>query len=429
MSIQLYSSPMKYKDPNTGNYTNIIGISGNPGRGISSVELNNDYTLTIVFDDNTSVTTTSIRGNGIENIEKTSTSGLIDTYTITDSDGGTYTFTVSNGMVPNLTIGTVVEGASAAATITGTSENPVLNLVLPKADTPVQDVQVNGTSVLQDGVANVPMGGANTFGVAKGYGIRGIGNDNNGNIYIIPASGTDLRTGGGPYNPVTSSSIHSAAFYGLAKAAGADMKDIANTTVGTYPDAQKEAIQSMLGITQMLAPTNPNLVASQPYAIGDVFAANGHLYKATAAIAQDGAIIPDTNCVETTMVDAGGKIKDVQVAGTSVVGSDGVANIPKANSSTFGVVKTDSTYGIGKTGAGALTIVNASQAEIKGGAIMYRALTPIGQHESVFYGLTKAAGVDMASSANAVGTYTEEAKAAIKSMLGVQDGLKVVRLI
>ena len=63
------------------------------------------------------------------------------------------------------------------------------------------------------------------------------------------------------------------------------MKDIANTTVGTYPDAQKEAIQSMLGITQMLAPENPNLVASQAYSIGDVFAANGHLYKATVAIA------------------------------------------------------------------------------------------------------------------------------------------------
>ncbi len=37
------------------------------------------------------------RGKGIQSISKTGTSGLIDTYTITYSDGTTYTFTVTNG--------------------------------------------------------------------------------------------------------------------------------------------------------------------------------------------------------------------------------------------------------------------------------------------------------------------------------------------
>ncbi len=36
-------------------------------------------------------------GVGIANIQKTSTSGLVDTYTITLTDGSTYTFTVTNG--------------------------------------------------------------------------------------------------------------------------------------------------------------------------------------------------------------------------------------------------------------------------------------------------------------------------------------------
>ena len=36
-------------------------------------------------------------GNGIANIAKTGTSGLVDTYTITMTDGTTYTFTVTNG--------------------------------------------------------------------------------------------------------------------------------------------------------------------------------------------------------------------------------------------------------------------------------------------------------------------------------------------
>lgn len=37
------------------------------------------------------------RGKGITTIEKTSTVGLVDTYTVTYSDGATYTYTVTNG--------------------------------------------------------------------------------------------------------------------------------------------------------------------------------------------------------------------------------------------------------------------------------------------------------------------------------------------
>ena len=121
-------------------------------------------------------------------------------------------------------------------------------------------------------------------------------------------------------------------------------------------------------------------------------------------------------------------VQDVQIDGTSIL-SNGIANIPKANNSTYGVVKVDSTYGIGKTGTGALGVINVSQAEIKAGATMYRALTPIGQHESVFYGLSKVAGVDLANETVTLGTYPVASQTAIKAMLGVEEGLKVVRLI
>ncbi len=125
MSIQLYSSPMKYKDPNTGNYTNIIGISGNPGRGISSVELNNDYTLTITFTDRTSITTSSIRGAqgvGIQSVEKTNTSGLVDTYTITFDDNTISTFQVTNGASIDLHI--CAQGEYDSTTRVPTIQNP-----------------------------------------------------------------------------------------------------------------------------------------------------------------------------------------------------------------------------------------------------------------------------------------------------------------
>ena len=70
------------------------------GRGIASVVLNADYTLTITYTDGNSYTTPSIRGadgRGIVSIEKTGTSGLVDTYTITYTDGAPSTLTITNG--------------------------------------------------------------------------------------------------------------------------------------------------------------------------------------------------------------------------------------------------------------------------------------------------------------------------------------------
>lgn len=296
-------------------------------------------------------------------------------------------------------------------------------------ESPVQDVQVNGTSILSNSVANVPVATPGILGVVKPTVTYGVNVLSGGALGLVQPTDAQVKSGIG-YVALFPSHQHKATFYGLAKAAGADMKDIANATVGTYPDAQKEAIQSMLGITQMLAPENPNLVASQAYSIGDVFAANGHLYKATAAIAQDGTIIPDTNCVETTMAEAGGKIKDVQVAGNSIVGNDGVANMPKASTTVFGAASILSNGGIILNSEGRLFISSPSETQIRTGTGTYLPLVAPKQHLSVFYGLAKAAGdTTQSQSSNAVGAYTDEAKTAIKAMLGVQDGLKVVRLI
>lgn len=92
-------------------------------------------------------------GVGIDRIEKTNTQGLVDTYTIYLTDDRTYTFTVTNGTkgekgekgdkgdkgdtgaTPNIQIGTVQTldpGQQATASMTGTPENPLLNLGIPK---------------------------------------------------------------------------------------------------------------------------------------------------------------------------------------------------------------------------------------------------------------------------------------------------------
>lgn len=54
-----------------------------------------------------------LRGNGIASIAKTGTSGLVDTYTITFTDGSTFTYTVTNG----------ASGSGSWGTITGTLSN------------------------------------------------------------------------------------------------------------------------------------------------------------------------------------------------------------------------------------------------------------------------------------------------------------------
>lgn len=103
----------------TASYSNgviTLGIPrGNTGNGIASAVLNADYTLTLTFTDGNSYTTPSIRGevgakgdkgnkgdkgdtgNGIASIVKTATAGLVDTYTITYTDGNTFSFDIVNG--------------------------------------------------------------------------------------------------------------------------------------------------------------------------------------------------------------------------------------------------------------------------------------------------------------------------------------------
>ena len=110
----------------------------------------------------------------------------------------------------------------------------------------VQDVKVNGSSVVTDGVANVPVAASGVLGVVKqSYGIN-IAAD--GSITTNKATEPIIKGGGNSYNPIVSDTAHLAVFYGLAKAARADMASVTGVTYGTYPDAQKVAIQKMLGI-------------------------------------------------------------------------------------------------------------------------------------------------------------------------------------
>lgn len=89
-------------DPDMVNgFKNVGRIQGPEGRGISGVAITNgDLYVTYTDDPSNPVRIGPVQGaagRGITSIAKTDTTGLVDTYTITYSDSTTSTFTVTNG--------------------------------------------------------------------------------------------------------------------------------------------------------------------------------------------------------------------------------------------------------------------------------------------------------------------------------------------
>lgn len=123
----------------------------------------------------------------------------------------------------------------------------------------VQDVQVDGVSVLQDGVANVPQAGKQTFGVIKagGYGVYNY----YGNLRLESASESQNKTGIDTTKAITPSNQHSSTFYGLAKAAGDATQSASSNAVGNYTESAKSAISTMLSGPVTVSGTTPTITA------------------------------------------------------------------------------------------------------------------------------------------------------------------------
>lgn len=118
---------------------------------------------------------------------------------------------------------------------------------------PVEDVQVNGTSVVNNNVANVPIANMNQFGVFKVG--RGLISRSDGSVSIFPAAGGDFKVGTNTTDPIVPAYQHISTFYGLAKAAGDTTQSISDNAVGVYTDSAKASIKAMLGITHTLTVT------------------------------------------------------------------------------------------------------------------------------------------------------------------------------
>lgn len=175
-------------------------------------------------------------------------------------------------------------------------------------------------------------------------------------------------------------------------------------------------------LSTSIAPVESTATATSAHAVGELFMMGETLLVALSAIAVGDTITTEgstPNAAVTKLTDK--LLKDVQVNGTSVL-NNGVANVPKATSSSLGAVKTNDALGTRMNTDGTIMTSPASSYSIRIGSGDYIPIAPSKQHESTFYGLAKAAGDSTQSaSSNAVGTYTEQAKKAIRQMLGIPN--------
>ena len=140
-------------------------------------------------------------------------------------------------------------------------------------DVPVQDVQVNGTSVVTDGVANVPVATTNgRLGLVQMNSLYGIAAFGNGFIGINKADANMIKAGTENNRPIVPSNHNAAAFYGLAKAAGDTTQSASSNAVGTYTETAKSKISDMLFSPVPVTGTTPTITALSgiQYVCGEV---------------------------------------------------------------------------------------------------------------------------------------------------------------
>lgn len=281
------------------------------------------------------------------------------------------------------------------------------------------DVKINNTSIVENKVAKIPLANANTLGLVRvGYGLFYDSTDNRTNISF--SSVNAIKDGLNGVSALSPARQHLSTFYGLAKAAGDTTQSQNSNAVGMYTDNAKDSIQNMLGITPLIASHETDPFESN-HVVGELFIINGKLYRAKTALTAGEYVNEGTNAEVVSVAGVlDGKVDDVQIDGNSIV-TDGVAEIPIASAEKIGAVKIYSANGVYIDKNYDLAINRAADSQVKNGNASYRPIVPINQHISTFYGLAKVAGHDEKDSTLPVGTYTDEAKSAIKQMLSIAD--------
>ena len=104
------------------------------------------------------------------------------------------------------------------------------------ASVTVQDVQIDGSSIVQDGVANVPLASITDIGCMKVNPNRGMRIDSSGFLRIDGANSLLIKAGTDYDRPITPEKQHESAFYGIAKASGDTTQSASSNAVGVYTE-------------------------------------------------------------------------------------------------------------------------------------------------------------------------------------------------
>lgn len=151
-------------------------------------------------------------------------------------------------------------------TLTEQDKQEIAELV----DTPVEDVQINGTSIVENGVANIPPAASGTLGLVKMG--QGLTVNASGALFTQYAEPNRIKAENTYYMPITPVYQHVAAFYGFAHAAGDTTQKTSSNAVGTYTEEAKSAISDMLNGSVTVSGTTPTIVAKSGirYVCGEV---------------------------------------------------------------------------------------------------------------------------------------------------------------
>ena len=306
------------------------GDKGDTGNGISSIVMKSDYTLQINMTNGTSYTTPSIRGVAGEKGDKGDKGdtgatgpqgpkgdpGALNFHICsqTEYDATTRVPTVQNPeddtfyLVPSASVTSpdlfvewiYVNNAwemfgSATVDISGKADK-VLNATSGNfasldangnptdsghkhsdylTEAPVTDVQINNTSVLNSGVANIPTayGRAGVVKIPSSSSSCGLYIDaGSGETVVHRAYTSHIKEGTQLYRPIVPNFQHEAVFYGLAKAAGDSTQSSSSNAVGTYTETAQSKIHEMLYAPVTVSGTTPAITgkAGIRYICGEV---------------------------------------------------------------------------------------------------------------------------------------------------------------
>ena len=138
----------------------------------------------------------------------------------------------------------------------------------------LNDVQIDGTSIVADGVAEIPIASRNALGVISILNSSNnmIATTGNGVIAVGAAGSSVIKAGNSSITAITPTKQHESTFYGLAKRAGDTTQSSSSNAVGTYTEDAKSKISEMLNGSVSVSGTTPTIVAKSGirYVCGEV---------------------------------------------------------------------------------------------------------------------------------------------------------------